>query len=131
MSQTTDRMPRILIVEDDAMVAWDMSISLEEHGFAVCGIAADGIGALAQVDHAAPDIVLMDVNLKGAIDGIETVRILKARRPDLAIIFVTGFGDPDTAARIGALAPAGYLLKPVDPQELADEINRVLKTNFR
>src|SRR3954452_7573641 len=100
------------------MIAWDMTLGLEEAGFKVCGIAGEGAKALAQVGLDPPDLVLMDVNLKGSLDGIETAVALRTQVPNVPIIFVTGFGDPDTAARIRSVNPAGYLLKPVDPEEL-------------
>jgi DNA-binding response OmpR family regulator len=120
--------PRVLIVEDDAMIAWDMSLSLEAAGFQVCGIVSNGAAALEQANHAGPDVVLMDVNLKEGMDGIETARALRARQAGTPIIFVTGFGDPETSARIRSVNPDGYLLKPVMPEELEAAIIRALET---
>lgn len=120
--------PRVLIVEDDAMIAWDMSLSLEAAGFEVCGIVSNGAAALQQATEAGPDVVLMDVNLKEGMDGIETARELRARKAGTPIIFVTGFGDPETSARIRAVNPNGYLLKPVMPEELEAAIIRALET---
>jgi DNA-binding NarL/FixJ family response regulator len=120
--------PRVLIVEDDAMIAWDMSLSLEAAGFQVCGIVSNGAAALEQANHAGPDVVLMDVNLKQGMDGIETARALRARQGAMPIIFVTGFGDPETSARIRSVNPDGYLLKPVMPEELESAIIRALET---
>ncbi len=120
--------PRVLIVEDDAMIAWDMSLSLEAAGFQVCGIVSNGTAALEQAEDIGPDVVLMDVNLKEGMDGIETARAIRERRADTPIIFVTGFGDPETSARIRAINPNGYLLKPVMPEELEAAIIRALET---
>jgi CheY-like chemotaxis protein len=120
--------PRVLIVEDDAMIAWDMSLSLEAAGFQVCGIVSNGTAALERTSDAGPDVVLMDVNLKEGMDGIETARAIRERRADTPIIFVTGFGDPETSARIRAVNPSGYLLKPVMPEELEAAIVRALET---
>lgn len=120
--------PRILIVEDDAMIAWDMSLSLEAAGFKVCAIVSNGAAALQHVIESGPDVVLMDVNLRDGMDGIETARELLARRAGTAIIFVTGFGDPETSARIRSINPNGYLLKPVMPEELEAAIIRALET---
>jgi len=120
--------PRVLIVEDDAMIAWDMSLSLEAAGFQVCGIVSNGAAALERAHEAGPDVVLMDVNLKEGMDGIETARAIRERRADTPIIFVTGFGDPETSARIREINPNGYLLKPVMPEELEAAIIRALET---
>lgn len=127
-ADTTKDAPRVLIVEDDAMIAWDMSLSLEAAGFQVCGIVASGAAALEQASTAGPDVVLMDVNLKDGMDGIETAEALRARRAGTPIIFVTGFGDPETSARVRAINPNGYLLKPVMPEELEAAIVRALET---
>lgn len=120
--------PRVLIVEDDAMIAWDMSLSLEAAGFQVCGIVSNGAAALEQAREIGPDVVLMDVNLKEGMDGIETARAIRERRANTPIIFVTGFGDPETSSRIRAINPNGYLLKPVMPEELEAAIIRALET---
>lgn len=120
--------PRVLIVEDDAMIAWDMSLSLEAAGFQVCGIVSNGTAALERTSDSGPDVVLMDVNLKEGMDGIETARAIRERRAGTPIIFVTGFGDPETSARIRAVNPNGYLLKPVMPEELEAAIIRALET---
>jgi DNA-binding NarL/FixJ family response regulator len=120
--------PRVLIVEDDAMIAWDMSLSLEAAGFEVCGIVSNGTAALERANAAGPDVVLMDVNLKEGMDGIETARAIRERRAGTPIIFVTGFGDPETSARIRAINPNGYLLKPVMPEELEAAVIRALET---
>jgi CheY-like chemotaxis protein len=120
--------PRVLIVEDDAMIAWDMSLSLEAAGFQVCGIVSNGAAALERANAAVPDVVLMDVNLKEGMDGIETARAIRERQAGTPIIFVTGFGDPETSARIRAVNPNGYLLKPVMPEELEAAIVRALET---
>ena len=120
--------PRVLIVEDDAMIAWDMSLSLEAAGFQVCGIVSTGAAALEQAMAGGLDVVLMDVNLKEGMDGIETARALRERGTQAPVIFVTGFGDPETSERIRAINPNGYLLKPVMPEELEAAIIRALET---
>lgn len=109
---------RVLIVEDDALVAWDTAQSLEDAGIEVAGVVSSGTAALEQLDAAKPDVVLMDVHIEGDLDGVETARMMRARGASPAIIFVTGFGDPDTAARIRAVKPEGYLQKPIMPDQL-------------
>ena len=119
---------RVLIVEDDSTVALDMSLSLEAAGFQVCGIVSNGAAALEQAAEAGPDIILMDVNLKEGLDGIETARELRSRRVAASIIFVTGLADPESSARIHAVNPSAYLVKPVMPEELEAAIIQALKT---
>jgi DNA-binding NarL/FixJ family response regulator len=105
-----------------------MSLSLEAAGFQVCGIVSNGAAALERASDSVPDVVLMDVNLKEGMDGIETARAIRERQANTPIIFVTGFGDPETSARIRAVNPNGYLLKPVMPEELEAAIVRALET---
>ena len=123
----SERAPRVLIVEDDALIAWDMSLSLQAAGFEVREIGVTGAAALAQAAAVDPDLIVMDVNLRAGMDGIAAAHALRACGVHARIIFVTGFGDADTAARIGAFNPDGFLLKPVLPAALAAAVRRVLR----
>lgn len=125
--KTWNKTPRVLIVEDEGMIAWDMSLSLEAAGLEVIGIVATGAAALESLADG-PDVVLMDVRLKEGPDGLETARAIRERGAGPAIIIITGFGDPDTAARIRAINPDAYVLKPVMPEELVQAIRQVLKS---
>lgn len=116
---------RVLIVEDDALLAWEMALDLETAGFQVCGVVASGPAALEGIV-AGPAVVLMDVDLKGELDGTETVRRLRAQGHKTPVVFVTGFADPETKARIQALSGSAHLLKPVRPEELVAAVQRAL-----
>ena len=124
-----ERAPRVLIVEDDALIAWDMSLSLLAAGFEVCEFVHTGVAALEQAAAADPDFIVMNVNLQAGMDGIAVAHALRARGVRARIIFVTGFGDPDTTTRIAAFNLDGYLLKPVMPEALAAAVRRVLRAN--
>jgi DNA-binding response OmpR family regulator len=118
--------PRILVVEDDSMIAWDLSLSLQEAGLEVCGVAATGAAALDLARAKRPDLVVMDIHLRGQMDGIEVAKALRASGSRVPIIFVTGFGDSATARRIRTVDSAGYLLKPVLRDELVASVARAL-----
>ncbi len=118
-------MARIVIVEDDSLVAMGMKIYLESRNHEVVGLVSSGEQAVTAALQDAPDLVLMDVRLKGGVDGIEAARRILARRP-LPIVFVSGSGEPQTLERIQALQPAGLLLKPVTPADLAAEVERIV-----
>jgi len=124
---TPRRKPRILIVEDDSLIAWDMAVALEDAGCEIIGIVSDGAAALIQTTTSHPDVVLMDVHIAGDRDGVETARAFGERGTGPAIIFVTGYRDPETAERIRKFNPDGYLLKPVMPEELEAAVIRVLE----
>jgi len=107
----------LLIVEDESLVALDLAETVRTYGFEVVGICADGEEALRRAEALRPDIILMDIRIRGAYDGIETAgRIYDRYRP--ALIFLTAFSDTAHIERAAALHPLGYLIKPVNPREL-------------
>jgi DNA-binding NarL/FixJ family response regulator len=118
---------RVLIVEDDALLACESARSLEEAGIEVAGVASSGTAALKLLNAAAADAAIVSVEIEGELDGIETARQMRARDAALVIIFVTAHGDPDTAERIRAVNPEGFLLKPVMPDDLVSAVNVALK----
>lgn len=115
----------ILIVEDETIVALDMKMRLESLGYRVVGVVDTGALALEFLQRAKPDLVLMDIKLKGNIDGIETAR--KAReRVEVPIIFVTAFTDESTLERAKHASPYGYIVKPFHERELRIAIELAL-----
>ncbi|WP_368008976.1 hybrid sensor histidine kinase/response regulator [Laspinema palackyanum] len=116
----------VLVVEDEIITAIDIQSSLENLGYHVPPIASTGQEALDQVAKFQPDIILMDIVLKGEIDGIETANRIRDRQP-IPIIFLTAYSDDATLARAGISEPFGYLLKPFDDRELHTTIQMALK----
>jgi CheY-like chemotaxis protein len=117
--------PRILIVEDEALIAWNLQSLVEGLGYAVCGTASTGVRAIGLADSEKPDLILMDVRLADRISGIEAAERILAERW-VPIIFVTAFTDRATAERIDALG-AQRLSKPVMPHMLAGLLERLLR----
>lgn len=111
------RRPRILVVEDEALVARDLQQLLRGLGYDACATAASSGEALAQARSSLPDIVLMDIRLKGSKDGIETAKILQ-KELGPAIIYLTAHSDEVTLQRAKHTGPYGYLLKPVNEAAL-------------
>lgn len=107
----------ILIVEDEAIVALDLRYRLEAFGYSVCGTVATGDDAIATARSVHPDIVLMDIQLKGAMDGIEAAERIGAES-GIPIVFVTAFTDEATLSRVKSAAPYGYIIKPYDEREI-------------
>lgn len=116
---------RILIVEDEALVAMAAADVLEACGYEIVGTAISHDEALACSVAAVPDLVLMDIRLKGTTDGIETARMLRTSY-GCRIVLVTGQSDRTTRARASALEPEGYLTKPFTPAQLADAVAQAL-----
>jgi CheY-like chemotaxis protein len=109
-------------VEDEAITALAVNMALENLGYTTCQPAATGQQALERLVREKPDVVLMDINLTGELDGIETARkMLQIGQP--AIIFITGYSAEDVLARAEALGPVAIITKPVRPQELQRAIN--------
>ena len=107
----------ILIVEDEAIVALDLRLQLQELGYRVVGVAASAEAALALAAQHAPELVLMDVRLQGPMDGIEAAEALQ-RQQRVPLIFLTSHSDAETVHRAARTGPYGYLTKPYQIKEL-------------
>lgn len=108
---------RVLIVEDEAIVALQLKYELMKLGYAVAGIAATGEQALKMVDEVCPDAILMDIHLQGGMDGIETARRVP-RYLHVPLIYLTAYSEDATLNRAADTNPYGYLIKPFVDREL-------------
>lgn len=116
---------RVLIVDDEFIIAQTLSIYVEDMGLGVCGTAASADEAIAlAVDHR-PFIVLMDMRLQGARDGVDASQEIH-ERVGSKVIFITGSREPATLARIEGDHPAAVLFKPVSEGQLAAVIRKLL-----
>lgn len=109
---------RLLIVEDQELMAMTVASAVRRLNYDVVGSAATAERALELARQCQPDIVLMDVNIKGVMDGIETARAMR-ECTDAQIVFLTGACDAVSIARMEAAEPAGIVLKPFRRAELA------------
>ncbi len=109
--------PRILIVEDEIIIAKDIQTTLVNMGYAVCSIVSSGEEAIARTEKEQPDLVLMDINLKGRMDGIEAAEHIRSRF-GTPLIFLTAFSDDEKLKRAKLTLPFGYILKPFQDKEL-------------
>ncbi|MBF0515946.1 MAG: response regulator [Nitrospirae bacterium] len=108
---------RILVVEDETIVAMNLKDKLLELGFTVTAVVSTGDDAINKVEEDAPDLILMDIVLKGELDGIKTASIIHSRL-DIPIIYLTAFSDNNTLSRAKHTTPYGYILKPFEEREL-------------
>ncbi len=120
---------RILIVEDEAILAADLEQVLQRMGHTVVGICASGAAAMRTARDTNPELILMDINLQGPLDGIETARIFKEIGSDVPVIFLTAYADRETVIRVRETEPFGYLLKPFDEQLLRINVDVSLYKN--
>ena len=116
---------QIFVVEDEVIISKDIQRSLRKLNYEVVGSSVSGTGALEQLTvlapGARPDLVLMDINIKGDLDGIETAaRVREQFR--IPVIYLTAFADAPTLERAKITEPFGYLLKPFEERELATAI---------
>jgi PAS domain S-box-containing protein len=118
-------MIKVLIVEDELIVALELKSRLLDLGYAICGIVASGEEAVELTAMENPDLILMDINIKGAYDGVKTSEILKVDY-DIPIIFITAFSDPKTLQRVKVSEPYGYIIKPFEERELHTAIEIAL-----
>ncbi|SFK72069.1 diguanylate cyclase (GGDEF) domain-containing protein [Nitrosomonas aestuarii] len=112
-----DKCIKILIVEDEQIVAFDLKKRLIRLGYQVTGTAASGNKALALIDEELPSIVLMDIHIQGSIDGIEVATRLQETY-HIPVIYLTAYSEENTLSRARATQPYGYLLKPFSDREL-------------
>jgi CheY-like chemotaxis protein len=113
---------RVLIVEDELFVAWHLETLAREFGLDVVGLVPDGEGAVEQSADAKLDLVLMDINLAGEMDGVEAARRI-CERNSVPVIFITAFADAATLGRIHKATPdAQVLAKPVSAERLNQAI---------
>jgi CheY-like chemotaxis protein len=115
----------ILIVEDELIVALDLSQAVEELGHEVAGTASTSEEAVELAQATRPDLVLMDIRLAGGVDGIDTAAVIQRAHP-CPVVFVTAYDDDVTLARARVVEPCGYLVKPVDASELRVAIETAL-----
>jgi len=109
--------PRILVVEDEFIVAFELKGALESMGYSVCGMVSSGEEAIESAERERPDCVLMDVSLKGEMDGIEAARHIRARYGTRSA-FLSGYPIEEMMRRVEDVRPIGIFVKPLEYGEL-------------
>lgn len=115
----------ILVVEDETIVAKYIQKWLRSLGYSVPAVVSSGEEAIEKTEEIHPDLVLMDIVLKGNMDGIETARRIRARL-NIPIIFLTAYADENTLERAKVTEPFGYIIKPFEERELHSTIEMAL-----
>ncbi len=108
---------RILIVEDEGIVAKDIQNRLTRFGYTVVGVVETGAEAVRLSGEAQPDLVLMDIHLKGPMDGVEAAEQIRANW-QIPVVYLTAYADDATLRRARVTEPFGYILKPFEEREL-------------
>jgi PAS domain S-box-containing protein len=115
----------VLVVEDERIVALDLKVRLSALGYTVAGTVPSGEQALQKARELRPDIVLMDIHLEGALDGVDAARALHESL-HIPVIFLTAYSEDSTLARAEKTLPFGFLVKPVDERALHASIQMAL-----
>jgi len=116
---------KILIVEDESIIAEDISDSLISLGYRITGMVYSGEEAIEAAAKCRPDLVLMDVNLQGEIDGITAAAEIRARF-QIPVVYLTAYADENTLRRVNATKPFGYIVKPFEEKNLHTTIQLAL-----
>lgn len=116
---------RILIAEDERLIAIDLQRRLTRLGYMVVALAASGVEAIQKALSLHPDVVLMDIRLQGTMDGIEAAQQIQASM-EIPVVFMTAYVDEETRQRVRAASPWGYLHKPFTAQQVQSTLEQVL-----
>jgi PAS domain S-box-containing protein len=116
---------KILIVEDERITAEDLAEVLRELGYQVSAVVSSGDEAIREAERNQPDLVLMDIRIKGEMDGTETARLLRERF-DVPVVYLTAHADRDTLERAKHSRPLGYIVKPFHEAELHASVEMAL-----
>jgi len=116
---------RILIVEDERITGEDLRDVLTDLGYGVIGLVSSGPEAILLAENEGPDLVVMDIRIKGEMDGTEVARILRGRF-NIPVIYLTAHADADTLQRAKLAQPLGYITKPFQEAELHASIEMAL-----
>jgi CheY-like chemotaxis protein len=119
------QMVRVLIVEDEVLTARAIAGDLAGLGYAVIGFARSGEEAIDMATQAHPDVVLMDITLKGTMDGVSATHRIQTGL-DIPVIYLTASSDAETVKRALYSSPYGYIVKPFREQDLHDAIRDAL-----
>ncbi|MBF0186701.1 MAG: response regulator [Magnetococcales bacterium] len=117
---------RILIVEDESIIGLDLSFSLETLGHEVVGVVAEGKQAIVVAEAMRPDLIFMDIGLRGEMDGVEAAAAILAVRPT-PVVFLSGYSDRDVAGMHANDQNTQFLAKPIDESRLSEVVEWAVK----
>src|SRR4030042_171882 len=120
----------VMVVEDEALVALQIKEALEARGLDVPVVAYSGEEALRKVTQAEPDVIVMDIRLKGLLSGIDVARKIRAHLR-IPVLYLTAHSDPETLRQATLTEPCGYLVKPFDERSLYAAVEVCLHNSGR
>lgn len=117
---------RILIVEDELIIALSMRKIIENLGFEVIDEVSEAHDAISTAHREKPDLIFMDIKIEGEMDGIDTTREIQ-KFSDVPIIFLTGNSDSKTQKKVQSVKSAGFLVKPITQPELKKTLEEIFQ----
>lgn len=120
--------PRILIVEDNIIIASGIKYNLVDVGYEVVAMVKSGKDAIRKANKFKPDLILMDIKLEGEMDGIQAAEKIKTKH-NIPIVYLTAYADDEIVLRAHGTQPFGYLTKPFNIKELQTIIEKSLYKN--
>ena len=114
-----------MIVEDEIIEAMFLGEILKLWGYEICEIATSGEDAIKEAEIQKPDLVLMDINMHGQINGIEAAGRIRSQT-GIPVIFMTGYSDEETRQKAYTAQPAGYFVKPLDYNKLKEALLSIM-----
>ena len=123
-----EKSPNILIVEDENIIAMDIRFMLENLGYKISGVVSSGEDSIKKASNMLPDLILMDIKLKGKIDGVSAAnQIYKSLR--IPVVYLTAYLDNSTMDRVKKTMHFGFISKPFEEKELQNIIEETLAHN--
>jgi len=116
---------KILIAEDENIIAMDIRYTLRNLGYDVCGVVSSGEESVEKASSMNPDLILMDIKLKGNVDGVSAAQKIQSRQ-NIPVLYLTAYGDENTLNRLDKTKPFDYIHKPFEERELQFKIKTVL-----
>ncbi|MEM3342155.1 MAG: response regulator, partial [Thermoplasmata archaeon] len=118
----------IMIVEDEVLLAFEIKETLEKNGYEVIATAVSGLEAIQKADQYRPDLILMDINLQGKMDGTEAAAVIRLRY-NIPVIFLTAYSQRDLIEKAKLARPFSYLIKPVSEDYLIAAVSVAFYTH--
>lgn len=116
---------KVMVVEDEEIVAFDLRKTLEKLGYIVTSQASNGVDAIEKAEHDKPDVIIMDIRLKNELDGIDAAHIISFKQKT-PVIYLTSFNDEEIRRRAQATQASAFLLKPFDEEQLKQTIDNAV-----
>lgn len=121
--------PRIIIVEDERIIALDIQNSLVRAGYQAPAIYSSGEAAITAAEEVKPDIILMDIRLKGSLNGFETAERIRGHY-NIPVIFLSAFTGEKFRTKAETISPYGIVGKPVNVEKLLEAVEKALNSHF-